>query len=87
MVPFLLFELGRALRSWADLRTQIYVNHTDGFTMQYGNPANTAQVNGQISLVRENYFAMQNISVDSYLPSVACPHNFIPGYDAEYTYY
>jgi mannan endo-1,4-beta-mannosidase len=66
---------------------QIYVNHTDGFTMQYGNPSNTAYTNGQISTVREHYFAMQNITVDSYLPSVACPHNYIPGYDAQYTYY
>ena len=66
---------------------QIYVNHTDGFTMQYGNPSNTAYTNGQISTVREHYFAMQNITVDDYLPSVACPHNYIPGYDAQYTYY
>ena len=65
---------------------QIYVNHTDGFTMQYGNPSNTAVVNAKISLVREHYFAMQGISVDDYLPLVACPHNYIPGYEAEYTY-
>jgi mannan endo-1,4-beta-mannosidase len=66
---------------------QTYVEHSDGFTMQYGNLNNTAYTNGQISTVREHYFAMQNITVDDYLPSVVCPHNFIPGYDAEYTYY
>ncbi|KAG0649670.1 hypothetical protein D0Z07_3947 [Hyphodiscus hymeniophilus] len=66
---------------------EIYVDHADGYTMQYGNPTNTDTVDSKISLVREHYFAMQNITVDSYLPAVACPHNFIPGYDAEYTYY
>jgi len=65
----------------------IYVNHSDGFTMHYGDPNNSAYINGQISLVREHLFAMQNISVNSYLPAVACPGNFIPGYDAQYTYY
>ena len=65
---------------------QIYVNHTDGFTMQYGSPSNTAVVNAKISLVREHYFAMQDISVDDYLPSVACSQTYIPGYEAEYTY-
>ena len=55
------------------------MNHSDHFTMQYGNPANTAATNAQISLVREHYFAMENITVDDYLPAVACPHNYIPG--------
>ncbi len=54
--------------------------------MQYGNPNNTDKINGQISTIREHYFAMQNITVDSYLPAVACPHNCMPGYEAEYTY-
>lgn len=62
------------------------MNHTDGYTMQYGNPSNTAIVNSKISLVREHYFAMQDILVDDYLPTVACPHNYIPGYEAQYTY-
>ncbi|CZR61896.1 uncharacterized protein PAC_11793 [Phialocephala subalpina] len=64
-----------------------FVNHSDGFALQYGNPLNTAKNNTQISTIREHYFAMQNITVDSYLPAVACPHNFIPGYEAEYTYF
>jgi mannan endo-1,4-beta-mannosidase len=62
------------------------VNHADGFTMQYGNPLNSPATGASISTVREHLFAMQNITVDSYLPTVACPHNFIPGYDAQYTY-
>lgn len=63
------------------------MRHNDGFALYYGDPANTAQTNTQISTIREHYFAMQNITVDSYLPAVACPHNYIPGYEAEYTYY
>jgi len=63
-----------------------FVNHSDGFSLQYGNPLNTPYNNSRISLVREHLFAMQNVSVDDYLPAVACPHNFIPGYDAQYTY-
>jgi len=64
-----------------------FVNHSDGYSLQYGNPLNTAKNNTQISTIREHYFAMQNITVDSYLPAVACPHNFVPGYEAEYTYF
>lgn len=62
------------------------MNHNDGYALQYGNPENSAAMKGQISTIRQHYFAMQNISVDSYLPAVACPQNYIPGYDAEYTY-
>lgn len=65
---------------------QRFVNHSDGFALQYNNPLNTAYNNSRISLIREHFFAMQNITVDAYLPAVACPHNFVPGYDAEYTY-
>ena len=59
----------------------IYVNHSDGYALQYGNPANTVQNNTQISLIREHFFRMQNVTVGSYLPAVACPGN-----TAEYTY-
>ena len=59
----------------------IFVNHSDGYTLQYGNPANTVQNNTQISLIREHFFRMMNQTVDSYLPAVACPGN-----TAEYTY-
>ncbi|KAH8747880.1 glycoside hydrolase superfamily [Hyaloscypha finlandica] len=63
-----------------------YINHTDGYSLMYGNPNNSAKIDAQISTIRQHYFAMQNITVDSYLPAVACPQNYIPGYDAEYTY-
>lgn len=54
----------------------IYVNHTDGFTLQYGNPLNTAQNNTQISTIRQHFFRMQNESVTSYLPAVSCPGKY-----------
>ena len=58
-----------------------FVEHDDGFTLQYGNPANTAQNDTQIAKVREHLFAMQGIEVGGYLPAVACP-----GKVADYTY-
>jgi len=51
----------------------IFVNHSDGFTLQYNNPLNTAQANGQISMLREQFWAMQNVAVGAELPPVACP--------------
>jgi len=51
----------------------IFVNHSDGFTLQYNNPLNTAKANGQISLLREHFWAMQNVAVSAELPPVACP--------------
>jgi len=51
----------------------IFVNHSDGFALQYNNPLNTAQTNGRISLLREHFWAMQDVSVGPELPSVACP--------------
>lgn len=65
---------------------QKYVDHSDGLALQYGNPKNTEQNNTQIGTIRQHYFAMQGIAVDSYLPAVACPHGYVPGYEAEYTY-
>ncbi|KAF4627128.1 hypothetical protein G7Y89_g11026 [Cudoniella acicularis] len=62
-----------------------FVDHNDGLTLQYGNPNNTETVNSKISIIRQHYFAMQDVSVDSYLPAVACPHNYVPGYEAQYT--
>ncbi|KFY33265.1 hypothetical protein V494_07771 [Pseudogymnoascus sp. VKM F-4513 (FW-928)] len=64
-----------------------FVNHSDGFTLQYNNPENSAYIDGQISLVRQHYFRMQGIEVDGYLPAVACPQNYVPGYGAQYTTY
>lgn len=54
----------------------IFVNHSDGFTLQYGNPANTAHNNTQISTIRQHFFRMQNESVTSYLPAVPCTGNY-----------
>ncbi|KAG0707071.1 glycoside hydrolase [Suillus ampliporus] len=51
----------------------IYVNHTDGETLQYGNPENTVQNNTQISEIRQHLFRMQGQNVSSYLPPVPCP--------------
>lgn len=51
----------------------IYVNHTDGETLQYGNPENTVQTNTQISEIRQHLFRMQGRNVSSYLPPVPCP--------------
>ncbi|KAG4420858.1 hypothetical protein IFR04_006040 [Cadophora malorum] len=65
---------------------ETYVPHNDGFTMHYGSPNNSAADNLQISTMRQHYFAMQGITVDGYLPSVPCPGNYIPSYDAEHTY-
>lgn len=51
----------------------IYVNHSDGYTLQYGNPALTVQNTTQISTIRQHFFRMQNETVSSYLPAVPCP--------------
>jgi mannan endo-1,4-beta-mannosidase len=50
-----------------------FVNHTDGFTLQYGNPANSAQANGQISQIRQHFFRMLGKTVIGTLPAVRCP--------------
>ena len=53
-----------------------YVNHSDGFALQYGNPLNTAQNDTQIATIRQHFFRIQNESVSSYLPAVACPGKY-----------
>ncbi|ORY65935.1 glycoside hydrolase superfamily [Pseudomassariella vexata] len=53
-----------------------FVNHNDGLTMQYGNPANSAQVNSRIQLIRKHGTAMSvgtDIGANATLPSVPCP--------------
>lgn len=50
----------------------IFVNHSDGYALQYGNPLNTRKNNTQISTIRQHFFRMQNESVTSYLPAVPC---------------
>ena len=54
----------------------IYVNHSDGYALQYGNPVNTVQNNTQIAAIRQHFFRMQNESVSSYLPAVPCPGKY-----------
>ncbi|KAK0618187.1 glycoside hydrolase superfamily [Bombardia bombarda] len=51
---------------------QAFVNHSDGFTMQYGNPAHAAQ----IRLVRQHFVKTStgvSISANETLPAVPCP--------------
>ena len=50
----------------------IFVNHSDGFALQYGNPLNTVHNDTQISTIRQHFFRMQNETVSSYLPAVPC---------------
>ncbi|KAL9621248.1 MAG: hypothetical protein Q9160_004269 [Pyrenula sp. 1 TL-2023] len=50
-----------------------FVNHSDGFSLQYGNPANTMQNNTQIATIREHLFRMQGQEVGTVLPQAACP--------------
>ena len=54
----------------------VYVNHSDGFALQYGNPTNTLQNDTQIATIRQHFFRMQNESVSSYLPAVPCPGKY-----------
>lgn len=58
-----------------------YVNHNDGFTLQYNNPANPTNVTEQISKIRQHLFKMKGQTVDATLPIAPCP-----GVEAEYTY-
>jgi hypothetical protein len=60
----------------------------DGFTLQYGNPANPTNVTEQISKIRQHLFKMKGQTfdatghaVDAMLPIAPCP-----GVEAEYTY-
>jgi hypothetical protein len=60
----------------ADEAEQHFVNHTDGFTMQYGNPANSAHINNRIQLIRKHFVKMstgEDIASSAALKSVECP--------------
>ena len=50
-----------------------YVNHSDGFALQYGNPANTRVNNSDIAVVRRHLFRMRGKEVGLGLPSTPCP--------------
>ncbi|KAF2199871.1 glycoside hydrolase [Delitschia confertaspora ATCC 74209] len=50
-----------------------FVEHNDGFTLQYGNPKNPANTTEQISKIRQHMFAMQGLRVGASLPPAPCP--------------
>ncbi|KAI0879314.1 glycoside hydrolase superfamily [Hypoxylon argillaceum] len=53
-----------------------FVNHSDGFTLQYGNPSNSAYTNSRIQLIRKHFIAMSQgkiIGAQAPLPPVSCP--------------
>ncbi|RKU42830.1 hypothetical protein DL546_006463 [Coniochaeta pulveracea] len=53
-----------------------FVNHIDGFTLQYNNPANSAYTDSRIELIRQHLVKMSegvSISADAALPAVTCP--------------
>ncbi|KAI6093838.1 glycoside hydrolase family 5 protein [Hypoxylon rubiginosum] len=53
-----------------------YVYHSDGLSLQYGNPRNTPNQNSRIQLIRKHFIAMsqgKEIAPDEALPAVPCP--------------
>ncbi|KAI1175093.1 glycoside hydrolase superfamily [Nemania sp. FL0916] len=53
-----------------------FVDHSDGFTLQYGNPNNTAATNSKIQLIRQHFIHMSQgkaIAANATLPVVPCP--------------
>ena len=50
-----------------------YVNHSDGFALQYGNPLNTPANNSDIATIRRHLFAMKGEEVGPDLPRTPCP--------------
>lgn len=53
-----------------------FVNHSDGFTLQYGNPSNSDDTNRRIQLIRKHFIAMsqgRDIDPAEPLPPVSCP--------------
>jgi len=49
-----------------------FVNHTDGLTLHYGNPKNTAQQNEQISTIKQHFAHMVGKNVNVTMAAVAC---------------
>ncbi|KAI4153233.1 MAG: hypothetical protein LQ340_002442 [Diploschistes diacapsis] len=59
----------------------IYVNHSDGFALQYGNPLNTPTNNSDIATIRQHLFAMRAFWPFALLPTPSCfplPHQVHP---------
>ncbi|KAI0428872.1 glycoside hydrolase superfamily [Xylaria sp. FL1042] len=58
------------------LECNTFVNHSDGFTLQYGNPKNTNYTNSRIQLIRKHFITMsqgKNIGAGEPLPPISCP--------------
>ena len=53
---------------------KVYVNHTDGFALQYGNPLNSATMNLRIAELRQHFLRINgNEGARLALPKVGCP--------------
>ena len=50
-----------------------YVNHSDGFTLHYADPDNSARDKRRIEKVRRHFFKLQGKDVGLAEPPVACP--------------
>lgn len=53
-----------------------FVEHADGFTMHYGNPQNSADINSRIRAIRRHFWKMSSgvdIEPNALLPEVPCP--------------
>ncbi|KAI1859760.1 hypothetical protein JX265_010209 [Neoarthrinium moseri] len=53
-----------------------FVDHSDGFTLQYNNPTNSEYTNSRIQLIRKHFVAMsqgKEIPANETLPAVPCP--------------
>ncbi|KAJ0121610.1 endo-1-4-beta-mannosidase C [Diaporthe amygdali] len=54
----------------------VFVNHTDGFTLQYGNPEYSPYTDSRIQLIHQHSVKLSqgvNISANASLPVVPCP--------------
>lgn len=52
------------------------MNHTDGFTVSYGNPENTPETDAGIRLIRQHLTLAstgEDVGPDAPLPEVECP--------------
>lgn len=53
-----------------------FVEHSDGFTMHYGNPQNSDRVNNRIKTIRRHFWKMnsgKDVGANAELPAVPCP--------------
>ena len=69
-------KITRGRNADRDTISQVFVNHTDGFTLQYGNPAYSDYTDSRIQLIHQHTVELsqgQNISADADLPVVPCP--------------